>query len=336
MQTEHDYIVNGARPRLTNCNYDNMSENNHKTTKPEKLYLPFDGYQSVSPKLAQYWLSNFNYKHQRKIRSYHVTNLANEIIADRFREKTQITICELHGGYFITNGQHTLSAIVKAEKPMLLSVVVVHCDSMEDVANDFARHDTHLTRQVADALVAHEMDAKFGVTKTELKWITAASLQYAYMVGETATKTATQISHDQKILLLEKHGDLILSALRTMDKLSGNRTSFLTRKTTLACAAHVCQWDNTACEDFYGEISRDDGLRQGDPRKTLLTLFQESNTPGGGWSAQSTKKLIPDHMFIKAQAIAFNYYIAGKQLKLIRPDRDAKTALFKGPGIVKV
>ena len=296
-------------------------------------FAPQDGYQIVPPQLARYWLDSFNYEHQRKIRPYHVNALADEMKQGRFRKKTQINFCELDGRYFLTNGQHTLSAIVSSCVPCELSVVVLHCKSMSEVADDFTRHDTHLTRQLHDSMVAHEIDKELGVTKTELKWIAAACIFYMYMIGELKTKSKVQISNDIKLQAILQYGEKARDAFRCYINPEVSAKTYLTRKTTLACALHVYLYDASLCEDFYGKMAEDDGLKLGDPRKTLLEFLRESRLQGSG-AVNAGRKVYLDHHLIKAQSVAFNYYVSRKPLKLIRVDRDAKTAIFKGPGEV--
>lgn len=298
------------------------------------VHLPTDGYQVITPEIAQQWLSSWNYEHQRPIRSYHVTNLANEIIQGRFREKTQINFCQLGDMFFLTNGQHTLSAIIKAQQPVLLSVVVFEVHTKQQIADDFTRHDTHLTRQLSVSLVAHEINKKLEVTTTELNWITAAVNYYAWMVGESPLKSNTVMTNDVKLNLVVKYGELARSALRTFHEPNAKRKDYMVKRTTLACAMHVYNWNPDACSLFYGEISRDNGLLIGDPRKTLLDYMRETRSYYGG-HVSIVKKAVPYHYFVKAQALAFNAFINRKQLKIIRVNPELVEVIFDGPGPVK-
>ena len=295
-------------------------------------FAPQDGYKIVTPQLAQYWLGEFNYEHQRRLRQWHVDTLAGEMAFGRFRKRTQINFCEVNGDFFLTNGQHTLNAIVKSQAPCELSVIVLSCANMTEVANDFSRHDTHLTRQMSDSLVAHEIDLLLGVTKTELNMISAACFYYMYMKREIRTKSKSQISHDAKLDSVMKYGELAKNALFTLQEPGKKGVSFLCRRTTLSCAMFLYNQEPSLCEDFYGEISKDDGLKRSDPRKTLLEWLRQTITHGGGYESISSKKTTPDHILVKAQATAFNAYIERRELKIIRTDRDAKTATFKGIG----
>jgi hypothetical protein len=314
--------------------FDGQFTSTKQRDKMSIIHLPIDGYQVITPEIAQQWLASWNYEHQRPIRAYHVNNLAQEILQGRFREKTQINFCQLGGEFYLTNGQHTLSAIIKAQLPVLLSVIVLDVHSKQQIADDFTRHDTHLTRQLAVSLVAHEINKTLEVTATELNWIAAAVNYYAWMIKASSLKSSTQMTNDVKLNQILKYGALARDALRTYHEPNAKRRDYMVKRTTLACAMHVYNWNPDACALFYGEISRDNGLLIGDPRKTLLDYMRETRSNGGG-SISTVKKSVPDHYYPKAHAQAFNAFVNRKQLKIIRVNIDATEAVFNGPGAVR-
>lgn len=302
--------------------------------KIKSIPEPTNGDVIVYPEVAQTWLAQHNYEHQRAIRSYHVTTLTKEMMCDRFRQKTQINFCRLGDTYALTNGQHTLSAIVASGRPQLLNVVVLDVESAQQIADDFSRHDTHLTRQLSTSLVAHEMDKYFGVTRTALDKMSAATLFYSYMVGDSPARATAQISHDEKLVTLKKYGELARSVINIAPISVKGMKSFAARKTTLAPMMVVYNYSPSICEEFYGGMFLDDGLKKGDARKALLNFFRETRTTGGGsGTLKSDKKAHPDHMLVKAQAIAFNAFVSRKDIIYLRPLAEDKTVEFKNIGV---
>lgn len=288
----------------------------------------------VSPEVAGTWLANHNYEHQRQVRPTHVKTLTKEMQEGRFRQKTQVNFCRLNDVYALTNGQHTLNAIVQSGCAQLLNVVVLDVDNTDQIADDFARHDTHLTRRISDSLVAHEMDKYFGVTRTMLNQMTAGAMFYAYMNGEITQRSAHNLSHDAKLIMLKKHGELARDAMQTLPSLTKSQSIVATRKTTVAAMMIVYKYSPSMCVEFYGGMFLDDGLRRGDPRKTLLTYFRETKTAGGASNTMSeAKRAVADHMLVKAQALAFNAFAARKDLLIIRPNFESKTVEFKNIGV---
>ena len=293
---------------------------------------PKMGNYIVTPDVASEWLCLFHYKHQRRIREYHVNNLAEEIQKCRFRDYTQITFCRLDGWYYLTNGYHTLSAISKT-RSVLLSVIVKDVSSVADIAFDYARHDTHLTRPLSDALAAFEIAEKYGITKTQLQWVSAAGLFYAYMIGEIKTRVSTQLSTDKKHEIVDRYARLGINALLMFNGQATN--AYFNRKTTLASAMICYNYSKSKAIEFWGKIAEDDGLRKKDPRKTLLDWLRESQTTGGGGAARN-KKVYRDHELVKGCAAAWNAFHERRDLQFIRVSYASNEVVFSGVGTFRV
>ena len=300
-----------------------------------KLFQPCDGYQVVTSEGARYWLSHFNYDKQRKIRPAHVSQLALEMQEGRFREKTQVNFCKLDDTFHLTNGQHTLSAIVQSGVSCLLSVVVLEVEDEEQIADDFTRHDTHLTRTMSDSLIAHNMHDWLGVSRTDLGYIASACVYRLFMEGRIQTRAQQQVSHDVKLNAVREYGSSGTYALRLFDGRIRDM-NFLRRKTTLAPAMIAWDHDPILCGNFYGVMAEDDGLRRKDPRKTLLDFLRMTTTLGGAFTAAAGKKPMPDHMLVKAQALAWNAFVDDRELSFLRPDRQAKTVTFRRIGTYRL
>ncbi len=301
---------------------------------PMALQTPADGYFNVEPQIAGYWLANCRYRNQRDVRPYHVQTLSREIEAGRFRDKTQITFCKLGDAYHLTNGQHTLHAICASKMVVVLSVIVKEVGSDLEIADDFARHDTHLTRTMADSLVAHELHLHFGITRTQLSWVASACLYYAYMIG-ACPKSVSQVSHDEKLKITNTYGKLAVDAIGTVCRPDRHYGKYLIRRTTMAAMMVVYKYSPELCQEFFGEISKDDGLKQGDPRKALLDFFVRVGAGGGG-SITRVKELKADHELVKSIAMAWNAFVNRRQLSLIRIRFDDKEVVFDKCGTFRV
>jgi hypothetical protein len=284
----------------------------------------------VTPHLASVWRKKWHYIGQRDFRQWHCDNLVRMIKAGIFRKKTQIAFVEVGGVFYLTNGQHTLAAIELANTTQELSVIITRGGSMDDVADDFSRHDTHLTRKFADSLVAHSVHEELGTTITVLQAVSTASAYYAFLHGEVQSKT-TLLTHDAKLAIVRKYGRLGVGAYNYFD--GATNKSFLTRKTTLASAMLCKHYRGDAANSFWPDIALDDGLRLGDPRKTLLEWLRQRVTPGGAYATvRASMKTAPDHELMKGIAAAWNAWVSGRDLKQIKINFEAKTATFESVG----
>lgn len=297
---------------------------------------PVEGLKMVGPEQAMRWRSKWHYAGQRDIRSWHVENLAQMMREGKFLPKTQIAFVRVNGHFYLTNGQHTLAAIELSGIAQLLSVVVSEGATMEDVADDFARRDTHLTRQFSTSLIAHAVHDELGLTRRQLELVTAATIYYSQIIGETGKRAAAQITHDQKLAVVRKHGRLGATAISLFD--GGVSRSYLTRRSTLAPVMFCTDKQPDKSEEFFRPMALDDGLRQGDPRKTILEWLRSHGTPGcrSGSHGSGGTKVAADHEFVKAIAVAWNAWIDDRELRVIRINFETPIADFASVGVVTV
>lgn len=307
------------------------------TMSPNRINVPVIPYPeekicSVSPEMASTWVENFNYHHQRPIRSWHVAALSRMMEDGRFRQKTQINFCRFKGQFYLTNGQHTLRAIVRSGLAQVLSVIVTDVDSMDAIADDFSRHDTHLTRRHSDSLVAHEVHDRLGITRTELHWVSGACIYYAWGVGETGSKSSTSITHDEKMDIVLRHGELAVAALNMIPSSRAKGQSWATRKTTLAGIMFTLHRRPDIAEQFWPLAVTDDGLSLGDPRKTLNRYLESVVVTGGSHAVASQKKRAGDIDVMKHIAVFWNAYLKRRDLKVLRVNHEARIAEFEQCG----
>lgn len=290
----------------------------------------------VTPEMAANWRKHWDYIGQRPFRPWHCDNLTQEMRSGRFRKNTQVAFMRYQGRYYCTNGQHTLEAVARSGVPQTLCISVEDASSMEDVADDFSRHDTGLARQFGDALAAHAVHEDLGVTRSALHIITAAVTYFASVSGESSQRAAQQLTHDQKIGLVRKHGALARQAFELFE--GATTRGYFTRRTTMVSAMACLRADPDRAKQFYRAMALDDGLRVNDPRKTLLDWLRTRTTPGGRYGTNSgSVKVAADHELVKAIAAAWNAWVDGRDLQVISlKNFDAPTADFKNVGSLTV
>ena len=145
--------------------------------------------------------------------------------------------------------------------------------------------------------------------------------------------STAQVSHDVKLSITKKYGVLGRDALGVIT-CNVNRKSYLVRKTTLAIVMAVYEKEPDMCAEFFGGIARDDGLLQGDSRKTLLEYLRSTVTGGStlGRNRNHNVERRAEHEVVKAIAMAWNYFVERKELRLIRVKFDERTVDFKRIG----
>lgn len=122
----------------------------------------------VTPEQAAEWLAKNHFPRQRARRPKHVSFLANEITAGRFRKGTPVEFGVLDGRAFLVNGQHTLAAIELAGIPVELIVIRHEVDTEEELSRLYTTHDSGLTRSWNDAYAAMDLNQKYNMTDAEI------------------------------------------------------------------------------------------------------------------------------------------------------------------------
>jgi len=108
-------------------------------------------YEDVSPALAASILQNHNFANQRPVRSRQVKSLATAILADKFRPVSPVTFALNEKLKVVNvNGQHTLHAIINADKTTRLLINF----TPEDARDVYTVIDNHQKRTVFDAVNA--------------------------------------------------------------------------------------------------------------------------------------------------------------------------------------
>lgn len=302
------------------------------------MYEPKEGTYLVDPIKAAFWLKNYNYDYQRKIRQWHVQNLASEITFGRFLSKTQVNFCYDGDHYYLTNGQHTLSAISLANQAVVLNVIITPVKAFGEIADIYARHDTHLTRKLSDSLVAHQVDTELGVSKTMLSIITAGIVLFNSMLNGHKNFSKNQLTNDMKLDLIRKYGPMAARFIKDsmITTTSDQGVSYRTRKSSIAPCLFIYNHKPAECVEFITTTYADDGLKKGDPRKALIEFLKQSTTTGGATNMRRSLIVSPEHIIIKNFALAWNAFYKRKPLTYLRPKHEDREVYFEGCGMAKV
>jgi len=143
-------------------------------------------HQLVSVTQAKRWLEERKYeingrRLQREIKPWHVEELTQAMLRGQMvASNTSVDFCRHNGKYYIVNGQHTLMAIVAANKrkPEFpgceATVTTSHCENLEEVARIFATCDISIMRTHGDALHAAGISDEFGVSSQSTNKVATA------------------------------------------------------------------------------------------------------------------------------------------------------------------
>ncbi len=240
-----------------------------KTTTSVKVFSPSEALQAVDA---------LRYPFQRPLRPTHVAFLAQEMRTDTF-EMCAILIAHISntGQKFLVDGQHRLWAIAQANVDVTLAVVEVECTSMEEVGLLYANTDAGLARSARDAmsfaasalsLSGHEFTTLNGACGLVIAGFEPAS-------SEFQRKTSVR-SRSLRVAVIERLA-LPFSQFRADIAKSEVMTKPLNRAAVAAVATITFKHQEDSAREFWGEMSRNNGLMPGDSRHALFSWLLANN-----------------------------------------------------------
>ncbi len=285
--------------------------------------VPFihEGFVSLNPAQYNAVINDCSFHRQREIVKLQVAILTKLMTTGKWLDRDKIDFALLDGRLILVNGHHRGRAQVKAGCDILWTIIIHRCKTIDDVAVLYHSFDTNTRKRTARNVVnAMGMSESYGITKTM-----ASSLYNAAPIIATRfyqTPRGSEEFHfeynlvDRRLAVCEEfkeeaaeYGELL--------NFSGNKR--LKTKLRSAGVAAVALVTLKHCRDeafdFWGGLTDDDGLRRGDPRKTLLVDFDNRISKGSPTAS------------IVACAKAWNAHLRGDTLKEINIVPDTATKI---------
>lgn len=246
----------------------------------------------------------------RQLRPYRVSRYATAMREGRWPFTGEPLLYDTNGR--LLNGQHRLHAVIEAEVTLPFLVV-------RGLGADTYNHiDGNLTRSVGDALDA----AARGRYKQHKA--TAARLVLGYQKGLLGESTNMTIAFDTSAIAAEvlatDEYEHALGQVKTRPKYVN-----LSALTAFHVLAHRIYSDDARFEplyaDFLARVIDGTNLTEGDPRLALRS-----------WSANKYGDHEESHMALWATIRAWNAWVTGERLRLIRILRNNPVLLADLPG----
>lgn len=263
---------------------------------------------AISPAMAKAMREAMHFERQRPIDLRNVQRLAEEMKRGWFLAGTPIFICVLPDGReYLVNGNHTLEAIIASGVTVPLVLIRRQVRDMEEAARCYAVHDLQKSRTWGDVLLATGCDSQLPLPS---KVLTALGV----ILTGFEHKPHDRFTIQSRNMRLEMIPDYTAAAHALNEAMKGGTSAgwrCITRAAIMAVALYTMRYQPSMGAEFWGGVSADDGLKQTDPRKSLLR-YAANNAAGGSNSRE---------LHSKAAALAWNAFFEGRALEYCKPSQ---------------
>lgn len=266
----------------------------------------------VTPDMARMLRTTSHFERQRLLREPHIDRLAGEMAKGSFVAGTQVFIAVLPDKSMrILNGNHTLEAVAKGTFPVALTLTYHPVKDIDDAGRLYAQFDIQRTRTWGDAYKAYGYDAAI-----PSEWMTKVGSALGMIIGGFSHRTEdinnNMRSRDLRAQFMEKYKSTAMALIGCMENPSGEALAFMKRRSILSIALETMRHQPSSAVEFWSGFVRDDGLRAGNPRKTLLQYLRKYG------SANNLSHAIEQ---ATAATLAWNAFYKGKEITVLRPGR---------------
>lgn len=276
----------------------------------------------ITPEVATNIVTNYNYENQCPYSKSHVLVLAEAMRRGEFREFTSIDFAVLDGVPHLINGQHTLRAIAAAKRPVWLSIHMHKVGAMHDVESLYSKYDIGRTRSLRDTMGSIGEDLGLSVKERDalavaVGWINLGFRMYSSNGDPVRIYEAKDF--ELKKSLMRDWSEEATELFSCIDPAPGFNKLLFYRGAVLAVALVTMRYSKEKAIEFWSGAAIDDGLRNGDPRKALISWLRNNAV------AKAQK------MQHRAAIASWNSWIKEKSLTKVYPDTGASLKILGTP-----
>jgi len=266
---------------------------------------------NVTPEIAKEMLANNTFERQRSLREEHINRLARAMTNCEFRQGTQISFVKFNDKKYLTNGQHTLNAIVKSGKPQILSVLETEVESEYELNKLYSTEDRHKSRNFKDVSKAYDLPNYMEIKPSLVNFIAPA---IRFIDGDFFLGSYSQISDLEMIDIVKEYKDAAQHYFKFIagsDKILHAR---LCRASSLSIglittkeAATVVGMQSVA--DFWVGVSLGTNEDEQDPRSILREHLYGTKMPSGYGRIDTNTKIVHQSYSSRFVAACWNAWI---------------------------
>lgn len=286
--------------------------------------MMMEGRQSVTPEMARTTVADLRYDGQRPAYHHHVALLSDAMQRGQWTAGTQIAFGRLPDGTMhLVNGQHRLLAVADSGTTQDFQVLIV------DVANDDALASLYnhfdviaRNRSLPEVLNATGIAKTLGLTKS----MTKATYEAVALLENDLRRPNYQIdpvgarSKDVRFELARQWWAFAIEYERLIEPATSSLKSKLLSQGVVAVGLATLRHQKEKATIFWRGLAENDGLRKGDPRRTLIQALYDRNLTKGN---QEARIILP--------ANAWNNWFQGKNATILKVFAESEPKLLGTP-----
>ncbi len=237
-----------------------------------------EGRMEIGADLARRILDERVYERQRPVAKHGVALWAEMLRRKSFHQDHQIWFGLLNGRLHLIDGQHRLRAVAESGVQAAFQVMIWNISTEADLHEAYTCFDrVGRPRSLSEVLNAHGISEMYGLTKGGAREVFRAALLIRYNFDPPHQNLdPIAIRNDQERL---KYAEPLWAIAAEYEKLIRPAPATLRKRLfssqVLAVALLTLIHQHELAVVFWRELAKDDGLRTGDGRKTLLKWLGE-------------------------------------------------------------
>lgn len=241
----------------------------HFTAKPYYLH----------PGEAATWVNDAQYPRQRPIREHHVEFLRYLAASGTLRHGTDISLAMLGSKPYVINGNHTLRALVRAQRPYWITLTEYAVDSMEDLDRLYMTFDRQLPRSPRDMLKAYGFADHVGLSQRQSEILFGAMRLVLSGLSHERAKATKDFGYmrDNEMLYVAALGwtDEARQYFEDIAGVAKRWHEFLRRQPLTAAAVILYRYEPGRAETFWSQVAHENHSSPQHPTRQLAKWLQD-------------------------------------------------------------
>lgn len=230
---------------------------------------------------------------------------------------------------WLVNGQHRVTVIAQHDQAVPIKIILASVDSEEEAATLYTYFDDPAeSRSDMEVLDAKGVVDTLKLPKSVIQpmYVAMAFLRNDLEPAHYQTQTG-DIARDREARMHEikdwaTEAEAFWKDIQTADPWTKKR---LLRGSIMAVALFTYRYQPAKAHEFWTGIARDDGLKKGDPRDTLLKDFRSRGSNDRGQSNNNQRAVV------LTATLAWNAFCEKRELVMIKIVNGAQIKLWGTP-----